>query len=794
MLVASEPLAQGRQPTRFTTNSYPKEQRYQAWCFALQRLSLWKNPDTTDEAGSLYGELISFKSPAGLEFTRLVATRGRIIVDFTEQDDLIWLAVLLEGRLTAVDAANASVTVRENDVLYGGQQTVVKLDFAGDHRVMFVRIPRAATALRHKLDVESSVGHIAGDSGNGRVFSGMLRSLADGAGEFDDAVLRAIELMVPELLKIGILEAAPKRALGGAAGVRAAQLQRIQQTIEMRLSDPSLSLQDVANEGGVSPRYLQKLFEETEQSFSHYLRLRRLERCRLDMISPLHTQMSITEILFQWGFNDSASFSRAFKEVYGVSPRQYRRAPPSETAVGERLQRGHPGAARAADRIRPDEDDADPEQPETAGPSSTIAGGPPVKHGVRHHYLPATPQTIHWGYFSRYLRPVIEVNSGDYVTIETLTHHANDDFERMIAGDTGAENVYRWTSEHKAVDRRGAGPMEATAYGRGAGEGFGVHICTGPIGIVGAMPGDIVELRILELGPRPSQNPDFAGRCFGSNAAAYWGFHYDDLLTEPKPREVVTIYEIEARHGRHCAHALYTYRWMPQTDPFGVVHHRIDYPGIPVDHATTERNFDILRNVEIPLRPHFGVVGLAPAHSDLVDSVPPANFGGNLDNWRVGPGARIYLPVAVPGALLSIGDPHASQGDSEICGTAIECSMTGLVQVVLHRKGRLAGFITDLDYPLIETGTDWVILGFSHPNYLKSLGENAQSEVYKRSSIDLAMRDAFRKVRRFLMTTKNLSEDEAISLISVGVDFGVGQVVNGNWGVHAIIPKHLFTA
>ncbi len=56
------------------------------------------------------------------------------------------------------------------------------------------------------------------------------------------------------------------------------------------------------------------------------------------------------------------------------------------------------------------------------------------------------------------------------------------------------------------------------------------------------------------------------------------------------------------------------------------------------------------------------------------------------------------------------------------------------------------------------------------------------------------MRDAFRKVRRFLMTTKNLSEDEAISLISVGIDFGIGQVVNGNWGVHAVIPKQLFTA
>ncbi|WP_339613887.1 acetamidase/formamidase family protein, partial [uncultured Parvibaculum sp.] len=142
---------------------------------------------------------------------------------------------------------------------------------------------------------------------------------------------------------------------------------------------------------------------------------------------------------------------------------------------------------------------------------------------------------------------------------------------------------------------------------------------------------------------------------------------------------------------------------------------------------------------------------------------------------------------------LSIGDPHASQGDSELCGTAIECSLTGVFQVVLHRKSDLTGKLFDLDYPLIETEDEWVILGFSHPNYLKELGKNAQAEVYKQSSIDMAMRDAFRKTRRFLMTSKGLSEDEAISLISVAVDFSVTQVVDGNWGVHACIRKKLFT-
>jgi acetamidase/formamidase len=76
-----------------------------------------------------------------------------------------------------------------------------------------------------------------------------------------------------------------------------------------------------------------------------------------------------------------------------------------------------------------------------------------------------------------------------------------------------------------------------------------VHICTGPDRHFGAEPGDVVQVRILDIDPRPSRNPRFAGRAFGSNVAAYWGFHYAELLTEPKPREVITIYEIEKGAG-----------------------------------------------------------------------------------------------------------------------------------------------------------------------------------------------------------------------------------------------------
>jgi acetamidase/formamidase len=113
--------------------------------------------------------------------------------------------------------------------------------------------------------------------------------------------------------------------------------------------------------------------------------------------------------------------------------------------------------------------------------------------------------------------------------------------------------------------------------------------------------------------------------------------------------------------------------------------------------------------------------------------------------------------------------------------------------VILHKKDALTRTaLANLNYPLLATQEEWVVHGFSYPTYLQELGADAQSKIYEKSSVDLAMRDAFRKMRHFLMNTQGLSEDEAISLMSVAVDFGVTQVVDSNWGVHAVIKKSIF--
>lgn len=395
----------------------------------------------------------------------------------------------------------------------------------------------------------------------------------------------------------------------------------------------------------------------------------------------------------------------------------------------------------------------------------------------RHFQIVGKADTVHWGYFSKSQPPILSIHSQDYVTLDLITHHAGDDYERMIQGDPGIESIYRWTETEQRISNRGPG----------------VHILTGPVYVCDAEPGDLLEVRILDLQPKPSGNPNYGGKTYGSNAAAWWGFHYKHLSQEPNPREVITIYEIDNTGERNWAKAIYSYRWTPQTTPDGKQHATIDYPGIIVDHSTVEETLNVLEGVKVPLRLHIGAMGVAPKEADIVNSIPPGYFGGNIDNRHTGVGTSMYYPVAVPGALFSAGDAHAAQGDSELDGTAIETSLVGTFQFVLHKRANLVGTILEgVNYPLLETPDSWIVHGFTYANYLEALGPDAQTKIFEVSSLDPALQDCSTKLRDFLMNGMNLTEDEAYSLITVGGDFAITQVVDGNWGVHGIIPKAMF--
>lgn len=760
------------------TDQFPADIRQNAWLAALLTLSLdCRVPENEQASGT-----ITLRHSRSGALLALLAARPQQLSSVVRSgvDSPVTLMLCLSGR-GRLTAKRKSIELAEGVLCAVDMSDRWTIDWRSDFEILLLQLPRAGLASRLGR-ARVTFPAVLGKTVAAIAVRPVLRTLASHIDRVDQADLSVAEIAVTELAASALLSEL-KADEGGMTQVQTAHFRRVTAAIEQQLQEPDLALSDIAGKEGMSVRYLQRLFEKRGESFSDYVRNLRLERCRADLLDPNHSAESIAEVGLRWGFRDQAHFSRAFSAAFGLSPSQVRRSQPEPADV--QRQRGKPAAACGRAGL-----------PSHRQPSSLFAPLDSAEVEIRsempaRHHLPANRSTVHWGYLSRLLPPALRVSPGEIVTIETLTQHAYDDYDRMIKGDTGAESVFEWTADYKAVDRRGAGPINASIFGRGAGEGFGVHICTGPIHVRGAEPGDILEVELLDIRPRPSANPAFAGKAFASNASAWWGFQYNDLLDPSKRRETVTIYEIDLSKPDH-ARALYSFDWTSQTDPFGVVHPTMDYPGIPIDRSSLAQKTLPLRDISIPARPHFGFVAVAPRESEIIDSIPPGYFGGNIDNWRAGKGAKIYLPVSVPGALLSIGDGHFAQGDGEINGTGLECSLTGDIVIRLHKQRQLLPHLRGLGAPLIETPDSWVIQGFSFPHYLRDLGRNAQSEVYGRSTVDLALRNAFQQVRRFLMDTYELAEDEALSLMSLAVDFGITQVADGNLGVHATVRKDMF--
>ena len=242
----------------------------------------------------------------------------------------------------------------------------------------------------------------------------------------------------------------------------------------------------------------------------------------------------------------------------------------------------------------------------------------------------------------------------------------------------------------------------------------GPHLLVGPIAIDGAEPGDALEIRFLEI----EVVDDFAVNLF--------------------------------RPGG------------------GTLPERFPYQGTRVIPLDRERNVVVLApGIEIPMRPFFGSVGVAPPlASGRIGSGPPGFHTGNLDNKELVAGTTLFVPVHVPGALLAIGDGHAAQGDGEVDGTAIETSLRGKLQILLHKQARLK-------WARAETPDHIITMGL-HPD------------------LDEAAKLAVGEMVDYLVEEKGLDEDDAYVLCSAAVDLRVTQLVDGTKGIHAMLPKDIF--
>jgi acetamidase/formamidase/imidazolonepropionase-like amidohydrolase len=172
--------------------------------------------------------------------------------------------------------------------------------------------------------------------------------------------------------------------------------------------------------------------------------------------------------------------------------------------------------------------------------------------------------------------------------------------------------------------------------------------------------------------------------------------------------------------------------------------------------------------VTLKLSPFWGSIGVAPNPLvGRISSGPPGPHAGNLDNKELVAGSTLYVPVQVPGALLSVGDGHAMQGDGEVTLTALETSLRGTMQITV-RKGMT------LRWPRAETPTHYIAMGL-HTN------------------LDEAARLATREMIEFLAAEKKMTRDDAYVLCSVAADLHVTQLVDGTKGVHAMLAKAIFT-
>lgn len=200
--------------------------------------------------------------------------------------------------------------------------------------------------------------------------------------------------------------------------------------------------------------------------------------------------------------------------------------------------------------------------------------------------------------------------------------------------------------------------------------------------------------------------------------------------------------------------------------------------GIP-DAVTTRESFvyryDAKRRtatfregIAIPLKPFMGVMALSPPpEQGRVSSIPPAFFGGNLDIKHLTKGTTLYLPVSVPGGLFTTGDGHGAQGNGEVSGVAIETAVTLTAKFIVHKGKKLT-------MPRAETPTHFIAVGLD-------------------KDLNKAMKNALTEAVTFIKDELGFTFNEALSIASTGVDLEVSQVVDQTLGVHAMIPKSIFT-
>ncbi|MEU4830558.1 acetamidase/formamidase family protein [Streptosporangium sp. NPDC023615] len=350
------------------------------------------------------------------------------------------------------------------------------------------------------------------------------------------------------------------------------------------------------------------------------------------------------------------------------------------------------------------------------------------------HYLPTSSDTSLWGLLpNRDHPPVLHVDSGETVTIDTLSHEG-------ILEDQGRDPDAYLAGFGVGADRVLADARELAASGIPHDyDADGPHVVTGPISVAGAEPGDVLRVDVLSLLIRAPYGFISSRHGYGALPGE---FPQTPADTGPRPdgtreyNSVCVFTEVVEEAGR-----------LHGVIPFG-------------------RG----RSARFPLAPFLGLMGVASDTAEPVHSVPPGAFGGNLDINELQVGSSLYLPVQVPGAGFYAGDPHYAQGDGEVALTALEAPLRATLRLSVIPASQARTLLGALDQPFAETATHWLPVGLH-------------------TDLDEAMRRAVRAAVGFLERTQGMERPKALAYLSAAADFEVSQVVDQVKGVHCMIRK-----
>jgi acetamidase/formamidase len=337
----------------------------------------------------------------------------------------------------------------------------------------------------------------------------------------------------------------------------------------------------------------------------------------------------------------------------------------------------------------------------------------------RVHRLDLTPQTVAWGWYDAAGAPVLTIASGDEIEVRTASTCNPTSLIRagLDSAELDPEMQKIYAARRDSVIRSGPGG----------------HILTGPVFVEGADSGDVLEVRVK----RVDLVMPYACNSFGGRG----GFLPEDF---PQGRTKIIRFD--------------TIRMVGIFEDSGERQRA---------EAAAGTKGPRRGNIEIPLRPFFGSMGVAPPRSmGRVNSAPPGIHAGNLDNKELVAGTTLFIPVHTKGALFEVGDGHAAQGNGEVDITALETSLQGRLQLIVRKDMRLS-------WPRGETPTHFIAMGIDR-------------------DLTQATKIAVREAIALLQSVKGLSREDAYMLVSTACDVSITQLVDQTLGVHVMIPKALF--